>query len=91
MSRALRLQPGASTADVLPEPGAMTWARAMPVAACEAVADFLLARTGCRTVVDPFCGLGTLLAVANARGLDAIGVEHSPKRAERARRLELPR
>jgi hypothetical protein len=90
-SAGLRLPPGASTADVLPEPGAMTWARAMPVAACEAVARFLVAHTGCRTVVDPFCGLGTMLAVANAHGLDALGVERSPKRAARARRLELPR
>jgi hypothetical protein len=86
-SRGLRLPPGRSTADVLPEPGRMTWARAMPVAACETVARFLLADTRCRTVVDPFCGLGTMLAVAERHGLDAIGVERSPKRAARARAL----
>jgi tRNA G10 N-methylase Trm11 len=39
--------------------------------------------------VDPFCGLGTMLAVANRRGLDAVGVELSAKRAERARALAL--
>jgi len=88
-SRALRLPPGRSTPDVLPEPGRMTWARAMPVAACDAVARFLLAETPCRTVIDPFCGLGTMLAVANAHGLSAIGVERSPKRAARARALDL--
>jgi tRNA G10 N-methylase Trm11 len=38
-------------------------------------------------VVDPFCGLGTILAVANEHGLDAIGVELSSKRARKARRL----
>jgi tRNA G10 N-methylase Trm11 len=53
------------------------------------VARFLLSDTGCRTVVDPFCGVGTMLAVANAHGLGAVGVELSPKRAERARRLVL--
>jgi hypothetical protein len=89
-SRGLRLAPGQSSPDVLPGLGHMTWARAMGRAACDAVADFLLAHTRCRTVVDPFCGLGTMLAVANARGLDAVGVERSPKRAERARRLALP-
>jgi hypothetical protein len=87
LSRGLRLAPGQSSADVLPRLGEMTWARAMGREACEAVARFLLAHTRCRTVVDPFCGLGTMLAVANAFGLDAVGVERSSRRAERARRL----
>jgi hypothetical protein len=86
-SRALRLAPGQSSPDVLPRLGEMTWARAMGVEACEAVAAFLCAHTRCRTVVDPFCGLGTMLAVANAFGLDAIGVDRSRRRAERARAL----
>ena len=89
LSRGLRLPPGRSTPDVLPRLGEMTWARAMGREACEAVARFLVADTRCRTVVDPFCGVGTMLAVANAHGLDAVGVELSPKRAERARRLVL--
>jgi hypothetical protein len=88
-SRGLRLHPGASTADVLPETGAMPWPRAMGVAVCHAVVDFLLASTAARVVVDPFCGMGTMLAVANARGLAAIGVERSRRRAERARALTL--
>jgi hypothetical protein len=89
VSRALRLAPGAATPDVLPRLGEMTWARAMGRDACEEVARFLLAHTACRTVVDPFCGVGTMLAVANLHGLDAVGVERSPKRAERARTLAL--
>jgi tRNA G10 N-methylase Trm11 len=59
----------------------------MGVEACEVAARFLLAHTRCRTVVDPFCGVGTMLAVANRHGLDAIGVELSAKRAARARSL----
>ncbi len=47
----------------------------MGTAACEAAVAFLRAATPCRVVVDPFCGHGTVLAVANAHGLDAIGVE----------------
>ncbi len=89
LSRGLRLPPGRSSPDVLPRLGEMTWARAMGREACEAVARFLIADTSCRTVVDPFCGLGTMLAVANAHGLAAVGVERSPKRAERARHLVL--
>jgi hypothetical protein len=89
-SRSLRLDPARSFADVLPRLGEMTWARAMGVEACAAVCLFLRASTACRTVVDPFCGVGTVLAVANAHGLDAVGVELSARRAERARALILP-
>ena len=39
------------------------------------------------TVFDPFCGVGTVLAVANAFGLSALGVEKARKRAEQARQL----
>ncbi len=88
-SRGKRLEKGQAFADVLPRLGEMTWARAMGVEACEAVATFLTKHTTARTVVDPFCGLGTMLAVANQHGLDAIGVELSAKRAEKARQLQL--
>ena len=38
-------------------------------------------------IFDPFCGVGTVLAVANRLGLDAVGVEKNRKRAEDARAL----
>ena len=85
VSRARRLPPGDSTADVLPSLGTMSWSRAMGAAACEAAVRFV-ASTGARTIVDPFCGMGSVLAAANAHGLDAIGVELSRRRAARARR-----
>jgi hypothetical protein len=90
-SRELRVTEKASSADVLPELGEMPWARAMGTAACEEVCRFLLGSTACRVVVDPFCGLGTVLAVANAYGLDALGVELSAKRASKARGLRFVR
>ena len=86
-SRDLRVPPALATADVLPALGEMSWSKAMGTAACEAAVAFLLRATACRTVVDPFCGLGTVLAVANAHGLDAVGVECVRRRAARARRL----
>lgn len=89
LSRGLRLDAGRSTADVLPDLGEMTWSRAMGVAACEAAARFVATQTACTTVVDPFCGLGTMLAVANAHGLHAVGVERVARRARRARTLRL--
>ncbi len=88
-SRGLRLAPKDSSADVLPRLGEMTWARAMGVEACVEAYRFLRTYAQCRVVVDPFCGLGTALAVANALGLDAIGVELSKKRAERAAGLRV--
>ena len=84
-SRNLRLVPGGSTADVLPALGDMSWSRAMGMAACEAAIAFIAAHTACRTVVDPFCGLGSALVAANAAGLDAVGVELSRRRARKAR------
>ncbi|MBW2731104.1 MAG: SAM-dependent methyltransferase, partial [Deltaproteobacteria bacterium] len=88
-SRSLRLELAQSSADILPSLGKMVWPRAMGADICDAVATFLLAHTPCRTVIDPFCGQGTMLAVANARGLDAIGVELSRKRAKKAQALQL--
>lgn len=89
LSRGLRVAPGQSSADVIARLGDMPWARAMGTEACHAAAAFLVKHTACRTVVDPFCGVGTMLAIANLHGLDAIGVELSAKRAERARTLSV--
>ena len=44
---------------------------------------------GAKIIFDPFCGVGTVLAVANALGLDALGVEQARKRAEAARALRV--
>lgn len=78
-----------ATADVLPELGAMTWARAMGLAATRAAVGWLRDRAGATCIVDPFCGVGTALAVANAHGLHAIGVERNAGRAAKARVLVL--
>ena len=72
---------------MLPRLGEMTWARAMGVEACVQACRFVRDVAHGHTVVDPFCGLGTALAVANALGLHAVGVELSRKRAERAQTL----
>jgi hypothetical protein len=86
-SRGLRLDLAHATADVLPEAGFMPWSRAMGVAACLSACELVKRQTATRTVVDPFCGKGTLLAVANHLGLDAVGVELSKKRARQSQGL----
>lgn len=74
--------------DVIVEPGPPTWVRGLGRDAC-AHAVRLVQRyaPAAHTVVDPFCGEGMTLAVANALGLRAIGVERNRKRAEKARTL----
>ncbi len=89
ISRDRRLLPGVSTPDVIGSLGEMTWSRATPTKACEAAVAFV-ASLGTRVVVDPFCGVGTVLAIANSHGMDAIGVELTRRRATRARKLDLP-
>lgn len=76
-----------SSADVLPELGEKTWERGMGLATCLSIAKFILEQTQTKTVINPFCGEGSMLAAANALGLEAIGIERSPKRAEKSRRL----
>ncbi len=83
------LIPKKPSADVLPDAGDMPWSRAMGTRACEAACRFLLAETATRRVVDPYCGKGTVLAVANSLGLDALGVELSGKRCRAAQKLSV--
>jgi hypothetical protein len=74
--------------DVIPDGGFKPGTNAMGVNAC-LEACRLVRATPTRTVVDPFCGWGTVLAVANAVGLDAVGVDTSARMCRRARALRL--
>jgi len=89
-SKGVRPDLAISTADVLPQAGSTTWTRGMGVKACAHACQFVLKHTNTRTIVDPFCGHGTVLAVANELGLDAVGVELGRKRAEKAQALSMP-
>lgn len=81
--------------DVVVDAGRLTWRRAMGVRACAEAVRFVkdampqspTPTSPGLTILDPFCGVGTVPAVANALGLDAIGVELSSKRCTRARAL----
>lgn len=75
--------------DVLPDAGHKPWSKAMGVNACRLACRFLREETETRIVVDPFCGHGTVLAVANHYGFEALGVEISTRKVRAARRLDL--
>ncbi len=73
--------------DVITDAGRQPWVRAMGIRAAAHAVRFARDQAKARVIVDPFCGVGTVLAVANALGLDAIGVEKSRKRAEQSQAL----
>ncbi len=87
VSRAMRCPDVLSIPDVITDAGRQPWVRAMGVRAAGHAVRFAKEQVGAKTVLDPFCGVGTVLAVANALGLDAVGVELSRKRCEQARLL----
>src|SRR4029434_6198447 len=88
-ARTLRPSGRHASADVLPDAGVVPGRKAMGVDACLLACRFVLAETTTRTVVDPFCGWGTVLAVANALGLHAVGVDISARMCRRARKLRI--
>lgn len=89
-SRNLRLHDLAqSSADVFASGGEKTWQRGMGIDTCLFICRFIADFTSSRTVVNPFCGEGSVLAAANNLGLAAVGIERSSKRAEKARRQQM--
>ncbi|MBI3544894.1 MAG: SAM-dependent methyltransferase [Deltaproteobacteria bacterium] len=83
-SRGVRVDLSKAVPDVLPDAGPTSWTRGMGAEACRLACEFVLAQTTTRTIVAPFCGHGSALVVANALGLDAVGIEISAKRARKA-------
>jgi hypothetical protein len=75
--------------DVLAAAGELPSPKSMGVEACRLACRFLKEETQTRTVVDPFCGHGTALAVANLCGFDAIGIDTSARQCRAARGLRL--
>ncbi|MFO0667157.1 MAG: hypothetical protein U0174_24605 [Polyangiaceae bacterium] len=72
--------------DVLPSAGFMRTPKAMGVEACRVSCEFLRDVFGATTIVDPFCGRGSVLFMANELGMDAIGVDLSARCCSAARR-----
>ena len=89
-ARGLADDPGRSLPDVLADGGWMAWPRATGIESARLACRYVLRMTPLRRIVDPFCGQGTILAVANELGLDAVGVDLSAKRCRKATRLRLP-
>ena len=78
-----------STADVIPDVGKKTWVRGMGLEVSLFAANFILKHTNTKTLINPFCGEGSVLAAANYLGLDAVGIDRSPKRVKKAKELKI--
>jgi DNA methylase len=89
VSKAMRCPDVLPIPDVIIDAGRQPWIRAMGIRAAAHAVRFARDQVKAATVFDPFCGVGTLLAVANALGLDAIGVEKAKKRCDQAQALEV--
>lgn len=81
-SKNLKLDYGKSTPDVIPHVGEKVWERGMGVDACVMIANFLKEQVRPEIVINPFCGMGSFVSVAEAFDLEIIGIEKSPKRAK---------
>lgn len=88
-SKTVRPDNGRWAADVLPDTGEKTWERGMGLEVALMISKFNLTHATTKTIVNPFCGQGSMLAAANHLGLGAIGIERSTKRAEAARSLSV--
>lgn len=80
----VRCTSGRASADVLP-PDKPIYPNAMSLPATLAAVRFVMRST--KQIVDPFCGRGTVLAVAQALGCAAVGVDIDPEQCEQARSL----
>lgn len=79
--------PGKATPDVLPA-GKMIYKNAMGLTACRFAVEYLKDK-GVKTITDPFCGRGSVLAVANKLGLDAVGVDILEEQCDYAKKIKL--
>mmetsp|Transcript_35932 Transcript_35932/g.65976 ORF Transcript_35932/g.65976 Transcript_35932/m.65976 type:complete len:325 (-) Transcript_35932:30-1004(-) len=71
--------------DVL-DRGNVVWPRGIGIEACR-IACHYVAAAGAECVVDPFCGYGSILSMANSYGVEAVGLERSSKRCKFATQL----
>lgn len=75
--------------DVLPDAGEFLWVRGMGRNACELACKMVQDYTKSHTILDPFCGYGSVLAVAASMDFHTVGVDRSAKCVRRARKVSL--
>ena len=89
LSRTLPARAGDGMPDVIIDPGRSVWPRAMGLKAAAQAVRFARDGAAARLIIDPFCGAGTVLAVANVLGLASEGVDLSAACCARAEALQI--
>jgi hypothetical protein len=80
-------KPGKLFPDVIHR-GSVTYENGFGIDAVTAVLEYLKAQ-GIKSVIDPFVGSGTTVALANKLGMDAVGVDIDPKQCKKAILLKI--
>lgn len=81
-----KVRAGKPTPDVI-HAGTMLYKNAMGFNACQLAIDFIKEKVKTDTIVDPFCGQGSVLKMANDNGFNAIGVDIDPLQVNKAQLL----
>lgn len=69
--------------------GDMLWSKGIGLDSCLLGLAFLRDTVNAKFIIDPFCGVGTVPAMANSIGISSLGIEISSKRCRQARKLDL--
>lgn len=77
---------GKTTADVI-HAGKMIYKNAMGLNACRVSIDFIKTKIDTDTIIDPFCGQGSVLKISNDMGFNSIGVEILKEQCDKAKKL----
>lgn len=78
-------KPGKATADVI-ERGGVIYDNGFPINAAHLSLDFLKGKT--KTIVDPFCGRGTIPYLAEQSNFDSIGIDIDKNQCDIAAKLQ---
>lgn len=79
---------GAATPDVLDVSNKL-YKNATPLIAAQTAVEFVARYSKIKTVLDPFVGQGTIPAVANKHGLDAIGIDIDQEQCTKAKNFRI--
>lgn len=80
------IKSGKATPDVI-FAGNMLYKNAMGFNACKTSIEFIKSKINTKIIVDPFCGQGSVLKIANDLGLNSIGVDILKEQCEIAKNL----
>ncbi len=77
---------GKNKADVIHR-GKMIYKNAMGLNACMFCLDFIKNNSDTKVITDPFCGQGSILAIADKMGFETIGVDILEEQCEKSKKL----